>query len=92
MIGHEAVGQDSHRLAQAGFGHQLDESVVVVGFMKHLSACVARQEVTVIERGQDPSSEFSRLSSLLGKLAMSPFRVHYSALVVITVPLGRIEP
>ena len=33
MIGHEAVGQDSHRLAQAGFGHQLDESVVVVGFM-----------------------------------------------------------
>ena len=38
MIEHEAVGQDSHRLAQEGFGHQLDESVVVVGCVKHLGA------------------------------------------------------
>ena len=44
MIEHEAVGQDSHRLAQGGFGHQLDESVVVVGFVKHLGACVAAIE------------------------------------------------
>ena len=88
VIGHEAVGQDSHRLAQGGFGHHLDQSVVVVGCVKHSSACVAaievmvgestqtssrgaRHEVSEIERRKDPSSEFPRLPTLLGKLAMS---------------------
>ncbi len=43
--------------------------------MKHLGASVARQEVTVIERGKDPSSEFPRLPTLPVRLAMSPFRL-----------------
>ena len=44
MIGHQTIRQDSHRCAGVGFGNQLDECVVVVGFVKHLGASIAAIE------------------------------------------------
>ena len=35
VIGHQAIGKNAHRSANTRLRHQVEERVVVVGFMKH---------------------------------------------------------
>ena len=40
VIGHQAIGKNAHRSANTRLRHQVEERVVIVGFMKHRRPCV----------------------------------------------------
>jgi hypothetical protein len=89
MIGLEAVGQDSHRDANRRLGHDLDEGVIVVGFVESGRASISAIEDMVgvsadgtasgTRRrspecgGSEVISSHSSLPILRWQLAMSPF-------------------
>jgi hypothetical protein len=52
MVGHKAVGQDAHGDAERGFGHHVEEGVVVLGLVKDRGAGVAPvEDVTGVATG-----------------------------------------